>query len=204
MRLENKVAIVTGSRRGIGKAIALALAREGAIVVVAARTELEEGGLPGTIHKTAEEIRALGRKALAMKVNVSSEEDVEELMRRTIEEFGRIDILVNNAGVNRPASLMDMPIKHLDLILAVNLRALFLCTKAALPKMIQQGGGSIINLSSLAAREISRESKTGLAYDVTKAGIERFTWGLAEELRRYNIAVNALVPAILLLRDGVI
>ncbi len=193
MRLKDKVAIVTGGSRGIGKAIAIALAREGATVVVAARTEIEKGPLPGTIYKTAEEIRAFGGKALPMKVDVTSEEDVEEMRRRTLEEFGRVDILVNNAGVNRPSSLVDMPAKYWDLTIRVNLGGLFLCTKAVLPKMIEQREGSIINLSSLAAREIGKPNP-GLAYDVTKAGIERFTWGLAEQMRKYNVAVNALCP----------
>lgn len=192
MKLEGKVAIVTGASRGIGKAIALALAREGADVVAAARTEEETGPLPGTIHKTADEIRALGRRALAIKTDVTKEEQVAEMVTRTLEEFGRIDILVNNAGINVPDTVIDIPIKRWDLIIAVNLRGTFLCTKAVLPAMVQRRSGSIINLSSILG---SREISGSVAYGVTKAAIERFTYGLAEEVKEYNIAVNALCPS---------
>jgi citronellol/citronellal dehydrogenase len=191
MKLEGKVAIVTGASRGIGKAIALALAQEGADVVVAARTEEEKGPLPGTIHKTAEEIRSLGRRSLAIKTDITKEEEVEEMVRRTLEEFGRIDILVNNAGIDVPGRLLDITIKRWDLTMAVNLRGTFLCTKAVLPQMVERRSGSIINLSSILG---SRVIHGGVAYGVTKAAIERFTYGLAEEVKEYNIAVNAMCP----------
>ena len=192
MKLESKVAVVTGASRGIGKAIAIALAREGADVVVAARTEGEAGPLPGTIHKTAEEIHALGRRSLAIKTDVTKEEQVAEMVSSTLEEFGRIDILVNNAGINVPGRVLDISVKRWDLIIAVNLRGTFLCTKAVLPTMIERRSGSIINLSSiLGTRDISGD----VAYGVTKAAIERFTYGLAEEVREYNIAVNAMCPS---------
>jgi len=192
MKLEGKVAIVTGASRGIGKAIALALAREGADVVIAARTEEEKGPLPGTIHKTADEIRALGRRALAIKTDVTKEEEVEAMVRRTLNEFGSIDILVNNAGINIPSTLVEVSTKRWDLIMAVNLRGIFLCTKAVLPKMMEQKRGNIINLSSILG---TRVIEGGVPYGVTKAAIERFTSGLAEEVKGYNIAVNALCPS---------
>ncbi|MBE9501206.1 MAG: SDR family oxidoreductase [Dehalococcoidia bacterium] len=191
MKLEGKVAIVTGASRGIGKAIALALATEGADVVIAARTEEEKGPLPGTIHKTADEIRALGRRALAIKTDIAKEEEVEAMVRRTIDEFGGIDILVNNAGIDIPGTLVEVSIKRWDLIMAVNLRGAFLCTKAVLPKMMEQKRGSIINLSSILG---TRVIESGVPYGVTKAAIERFTSGLAKEVKEYNIAVNALCP----------
>lgn len=191
MKLEGKVAIVTGASRGIGKAIAIALAREGADVVVAARTEEETGSLPGTIHKTADEIHSLGRRSLAIKTDVTKEEQVAELVSRTLGEFGRIDILVNNAGINVPGRVLDIPVKRWDLIIAVNLRGTFLCAKAVLPTMVERRSGSIINLSSILG---SREISGSVAYGVTKAAIERFTYGLAEEVREYNIAVNAMCP----------
>ena len=193
MKLEGKVAIVTGASRGIGKAISLALAKEGARVVVAARTEREGGPLPGTIYKTADEIRALGRHALAIKTDVTKEESVEELARKTLQEYGSIDILVNNAGINSPGKVLDIPMKRWDLVMAVNLRGTFLCTKAVLPTMVKRRGGSIINLSSVVG---TRMIMFDLAYGVAKAAIERFTHGLAEELREYNIAVNALCPSL--------
>jgi len=191
MRLEGKVAIVTGASRGIGKAIALALAREGADVVAAARTEKETGPLPGTIHKTVDEIRALGRRALAVKTDVTKEEQVAEMVRRALEEFGHIDILVNNAGITVPGMVMDMPIKRWDLTIAVNLRGTFLCTKAVLPTMVERRSGNIINLSSILG---TRDILGNVAYGVTKAAIERFSRGLAKEVEEYNIAVNALCP----------
>ncbi len=193
MKLEGRVAIVTGASRGIGKAIALALAREGVRVVVAARTEREGGTLPGTIHKTADEIRALGGYALAIKTDVTKEESVEELVRRTLQECGAVDILVNNAGITLPGKLLDLPVKRWDLVIAVNLRGTFLCTKAVLPTMVKRKSGSIINLSSVVG---TRMIMFDLAYGVAKAAIERFTCGLAEELKEYNIAVNALCPSL--------
>ena len=192
MKLENKVAIVTGASRGIGKAIAIALAKEGASVVVAARTEQEGGRLPGTIHKTADEIRALGRRALAVRTDVTKEEEVAELVRKTLQEFGAIDILINNAGIDIPGKVLDIPIKRWDLVMAVNLRGTLLCTKAVLPTMVKRMSGNIINLSSLAGTRIIASD---VLYGVSKAAIERFTLGLAEELKEYNIAVNALCPS---------
>jgi len=192
MKLENKVAIVTGASRGIGKAIAIALAKEGASVVVAARTEQEGGRLPGTIHKTADEIRALGRRALAVRTDVTKEEEVAELVRKSLQEFGAIDILINNAGIDIPGKVLDIPIKRWDLVMAVNLRGTLLCTKAVLPTMVKRMSGNIINLSSLAGTRIIASD---VLYGVSKAAIERFTLGLAEELKEYNIAVNALCPS---------
>jgi NAD(P)-dependent dehydrogenase (short-subunit alcohol dehydrogenase family) len=192
MKLEGKVAIVTGASRGIGKAIAIALAKEGANIVVAARTEQEGGPLPGTIHKTADEVRALGRRALAIKTNITKEEEVAELARKTLQEFGAIDILVNNAGIDIPGRVIDISIKTWDLVMAVNLRGILLCTKAVLPAMVKRRSGNIINLSSLAGTRIIASD---VAYGVSKAAIERFTLGLAQELMEYNIAVNALCPS---------
>jgi citronellol/citronellal dehydrogenase len=167
------------------------LAEEGADVVVAARSEVEKGPLPGTIYKTADQISVLGRRALAIKTDVTKEEEVAEMVRRTLQEFGTLDILVNNAGVNAPTWVLDISIKRWDLVIAVNLRGTFLCTKAVLPIMVERRSGSIINLSSPAARIPVFD----IAYGVAKAAIERFTIGLAEELREYNIAVNALCPS---------
>ena len=193
MKLSGKVAIITGASRGIGKAIAVGYAQEGANVVVAARTTEEKEGLPGTIHKTAEEVEKLGAKALAIKCDVTKEEDVDNMLRQTLDKFGRVDIMINNAAVAFYAPLLEMPLRRWELVLAVNLRGTFLCCKAVLPKMVEQGSGSIINLSSGAA--VRRHlSPTGLAYGVAKAGIERFTWGLAAEVSKHNVAVNCLKP----------
>lgn len=192
LKLSNKVAIVTGSSRGIGKAIAIGFASEGASVVIAARTEAE-GQLPGTIYKTAQEIEALGKRALPVRCDVTSEESVNDMVQKALAEFGRIDILVNNAGVAYYPPVLETPAKRWELVIRVNLIGAFLCVKAVLPKMVEQRRGSIINISSLSATERG-PSITGVAYGVAKAGLERLTWGLATELGKYNIAVNALKP----------
>jgi len=204
MNLKGKVAIVTGASRGIGKDIALGFSREGAHIVVVARSEIEkDNGLPGTIYKTAEEVQAAGRRALAIKCDVTNESNVNEMTKKIVEEFGRIDILVNNAAVAFYYPLLETPLKRWELVLRVNLVGPFLCSRAVLPQMIKQGGGSIINISSLAANEKDLGLyKTGIAYGASKAGLERFTWGLAAEVGQYNIAVNAIKPKFIIGTEG--
>jgi citronellol/citronellal dehydrogenase len=193
VKLKDKVAIVTGSSRGLGKYMALGFAREGAKVVVAARTEVENPRLPGTIYKTAEQIRAEGGYALPLKVDVTSDESIGEMVKKTLNELGHIDILVNNAGTAIPQPIVDITLKRWELVLRVNLTSAFLCSKAVLPGMIERKTGSIINITSVAA--INRTPGfTGVIYGVSKAGLDSFTTGLAAELGKYNIAVNALRP----------
>ena len=152
MKLAGKVAIVTGSSRGIGKDIALAFAAEGADIVVAARSETQsDPRLPGTIHETAQEVEALGRRALAVKTDVTDEEQIGAMIQRTLDTFGRIDILVNNAAVLVPRGILDLPTRHLDLHYRVNIKGPILCIRAVLPSMLKQGQGWIINISSNAA-----------------------------------------------------
>jgi len=190
MDVQNKVAVVTGASRGIGRAIAVALASAGADVVCTARSsEASPSKIPGTIDQTAREVEALGRRALAIPTNLAKDEEIEAMARRTLAEFGRIDILVNNAAVSAPGSLLDVPLKHWDLVMNVNVRGVYLCTKAFLPTMIDQRSGCIINISSYASQA---EGSWGLAYSVSKAALERLTTGLAAEVRSYDIAVNAL------------
>jgi len=196
MKLSGKVAIVTGSSRGIGKAIAIGFAQEGAKVVVAARTETDNEELPGTIYKTADEIQALGSSALPVKCDVTNEQSVNDMVQKALGEFGHVDILVNNAGVAFYYPVIETPLKRWELVLRVVLTGAFLCSKAVLPKMIEQKSGSIINISSLAADQgVLSEVPTGVAYAVAKAGLDRFTRGLAEEVGQHNIAVNAVKPA---------
>ena len=193
MRLQGRVAVVTGSSRGIGKAIAKALAQEGAKVVVAARSETE-GRLPGTIHQTAGEIQALGGEALPVRCDVTDEEQVKALLSKAVEAYGGIDILVNNAGIQVNAPLADLQVRHWDLTLRVNLRGPFLMCKYTLPAMASRGGGSIINVTSRAAEQVRAG---GVSYSVSKAALNTFTLGLAEEVRPLNIAVNALDPGLI-------
>ncbi|GBD10889.1 3-oxoacyl-[acyl-carrier-protein] reductase FabG [bacterium HR23] len=193
MRLAGKVAIVTGSSRGIGKAIALAYAREGAKVAVVARSEAP-GRLPGTIYQTAEEIQALGGEALPIRCDVTDEEQVRGMVAQVLQRWGRIDVLVNNAGVTLRTPIVETETRHWDLIMRVNLRGPFLCCKYVLPTMMQQRQGSIINITSRAGERVV---PGGVHYGVSKAGLNMFTLGLAEEVRRYNIAVNALDPGLI-------
>jgi citronellol/citronellal dehydrogenase len=190
MKLLDKVCIITGSSRGIGKALALGFAKEGAKVVVAARSE-EEGKLPGTIFKTVEEIQSFGGEALPVKCDVTNEEDIYNMVETVLHKYGRIDVMFNNAGINFMAPLGDMPIKRWDIVMKVNVRAPFICCKAVLPQMKNQRSGSIINMSS---RVASRREPNSFTYAMSKSALERMTYALAEEVREYNISVNALTP----------
>ena len=203
-QLQEKVAIVTGASRGIGKAMALELARAGASVVVAARTAEPRGGLPGTIHDTVAEIEEAGGKAVAVVCNIREEESIREMVNRTLDEYGAVDVLVNNAGIGGYAPFLQMTLREWDLNMAINLRAPFIACQSVVPIMIEQGGGSIINVSSHAATNIFSSTLgedhdagialIGQAYGASKAALERLTWGLAAELGPHNIAVNALKP----------
>jgi 3-oxoacyl-[acyl-carrier protein] reductase len=188
--LKGKCAVVTGASSGIGRAIAIALAREGAGVVIASRGK---SGKKDALLAIREEIQASGGKALAVKADVSREENVKRLVEKAVEEFGRVDILVNNAAIfpHYHSYLVDYPVETWDQTMAINLRGPFLCLKAVLPGMIKQRSGCIINISSIAA---VRAGKGRIAYGVSKAGLERLTFGLADEVREYNIAVNVLSP----------
>lgn len=185
MKLKDKVAIVTGAGRGIGRAIALAFAREGADVVVVSRTLSE-------VDETAVQASALGRRGLPLKVDVSRREDVESMVKSAVEEFGRIDVLVNNAGLLGPVGpLVENDVERWVDTINVNLTGTFLCCKAVLPIMIKQGGGKIINFSGGgAAYPRPRFS----AYAASKAAVVRLTETLAEELKEFNIHVNAIAP----------
>ncbi len=146
MNLKDKVALITGGGRGIGKAVALAYAREGAKLAICARTESE-------IEKSAEEIRALGSECVGLVCDVSVEDSVERMVKNLENHFGRVDVLVNNAGVmTRPVSLAQLEVKKWDYTLAVNLRGNFLVTRVILPLMFRQKTGSIINVSSTIGR----------------------------------------------------
>jgi NAD(P)-dependent dehydrogenase (short-subunit alcohol dehydrogenase family) len=186
MKLSEKVAIITGGGRGIGRATALALAREGAAVALAARTAAE-------IEAVAREVRNLGFQALPVVTDVTREEDVARLVQRTLDAFGRIDILVNNAGIGIPLrDVVDLSVDEWIRILQINLTGPFLCAKAVLPTMIRQRSGKIINLASLGGHVgVAGNS----AYGASKAGLLLFTRCLAAEVKRYGIDVNAVSPS---------
>ncbi len=173
MNLENKVAVVTGAGRGIGKSIALALAKEGANVAVAARTEKE-------IDEVSRQIKAMGRKSIPIRADVSSEADVRLLMSETVEELGTIDILINNAGIGSFAPVADLKVEQFDRMWQVNMRGVFLCTRAALPAMMKQRSGDILNLASLAGRNAFTG---GAGYAATKWALIGFSRCLMLEVR---------------------
>jgi citronellol/citronellal dehydrogenase len=191
MKLEGKVAIVTVASRGLGKAMAIELAREGALVAVAARTvETGQSTLPGTIHETVMKIEQLGGKAMAVRCDVSREEDVNDMVMEVTRHYGSVDIMINNAGIGMPKSFLKTTVRNWDLLMNVNLRGTFLGAKAVLPQMVERRSGSIINLSSVLAIQI----KYSIPYGASKAAIERFTLGLAREMKKHNVAVNAFRP----------
>jgi citronellol/citronellal dehydrogenase len=201
MKLEGKVAIITGSSRGIGRQMALTFAKQGAKIAVVARTEKEgTSKLPGTIHQTVSEIQALGGTAIPVRTDITVDADIENMAKRVLAEWGHIDILVNNAAANLNAFVVDLPVKYWDLMMRVNLRGTFLCTKAVLPSMIERKSGNIICMTSIAAK---RKAPPGeICYSITKIGIEVFAWGLAQEVKPYNIAVNDLYPTGGVTTDG--
>ncbi len=191
-KLEGKTAIVTGAGMGIGRSIALAFAEEGANTVVISRTQAD-------IDNVVREVSKYNAGSLGVKADVSIEGQVEEMVRRTLETFGRIDILVNNAVAHGPTNFItQINVKDWDHTLEVNLRGVFLCSKAVLPTMMKQKSGNIINMSSGAGKrtkEISFASPTrSLVYSVTKFGVEGFTLALAGQVNKFNINVNALRP----------
>ncbi len=184
-RLTDKIAVITGGGRGIGRAIALGYAREGAHVVLGARTVAE-------VEAVVQEIAAAGGpEALALSCDVADEEQVKAMIQRAVERFGRIDILVNNAGIGLARPIHGTSRLNWERALAVNLTGTFLCTKHAWKPMVNAGGGAILNVSSLAG---TRGQPMLSAYAASKWGQIGFTLSAAEEGKPVNIRVNALAP----------
>jgi len=185
MNLSGRVAVVTGSGRGIGRAIALKLAEAGATVVV------NDIGEADPIEAVAEEIKAMGRQSLPILADVSSSSDVARLVEETIAAYGKVDILVNNAGIARDRLLLRMSDEDWDRVLDVDLKSVFLCTRAVLRHMVKQRWGRIISISSI----VGIVGKPGHAnYASAKAGIIGFTRTIAKEVASHGITANAIAP----------
>lgn len=193
--LSGRVAVVTGSSRGIGRVMALRLAAEGAAVVVTGKSEESTDRLPGSIHTVAEEIVAAGGRALAVRLDVRNEEEVAAMVQRTVDELGSLDILVNNAGALWWKPVLETPLKRYDLMWDVNVRGSFICAQQALPHMIRRGFGHIVMCSP----PIGLEANPGyVAYMTTKMGMTRLAIGIAAEHAADNVACNSLWPVTLI------
>lgn len=189
--LRGKIAIVTGAGSGIGKAAAIALARNGAAVVVNYLTN-EQGAA-----ETVAEIQEMRRNALGLRADVTKRVDVMRMVAETLDNFGRIDILVNNAGsIVKLMRIDDCTDEVWDQIMDVNMKSVFLCSQAVIPQMKEQRSGRIINISSLAAQFGGRGGS--LPYAAAKAAVNSFTKGLASEMGQHSITVNAIAPGIIL------
>ena len=184
LRLDGRVAIVTGASRGLGRAIALALAGAGADVVVAARSKPD-------LEETAHQVEAIGRRALVVTVDVTSYPEVEALVSRTADALGRLDVLVNNSGIATVAPVAEMSPGDFARVVDVNLIGVFHGCRAAAPRLIAQRSGKVINLASV----LGASGLPGYAaYSASKAGVMGLTRALAVEWARYDIQVNAIAP----------
>jgi len=191
--LRDKVILITGASRGIGREIALRAAADGAKIIVAAKTSEPHPKLSGTIHSVADEVIAAGGEALAVLLDVRDEASVSAAVNSATEHFGGIDILVNNASAIFMSKTLDTPMKRFDLIFSVNVRGTFLCSQACLPWLKKSTNPHILNLSPPLNME-SKWFENHLAYTMSKYGMSMCTLGMAEEFRQSGVAVNSLWP----------
>ncbi len=192
-KLQGKTFFITGASRGIGKAIAVAAARDGANVVIAAKTKDPHPKLPGTIFAAAQEVEAAGGKALALSVDIRDEHQIQTAVQSAVERFGGIDVLVNNASAIFLAGTVETPARRYDLMHQVNARGTFLCSQACIPHLARAKNPHILMLSP----PLDMRAKwfaSHVAYTMAKYGMSMCVLGMAEELRDRGIAVNALWP----------
>jgi len=195
--LKGRTVFITGGSRGIGRAIALACARQGANVVIAAKSDTPHPKLPGTIHTVAEEVRAAGGQALPLVLDVRDDQLVKQRMDEAADHFGGIDALVNNAGAIRLTGVENLKASRYDLMHQVNARAVFTCSQAALPYLKKSDRGHILSLSPPLNLNSKWFAQYG-PYTTTKYAMTMLSIGMAEEFRRYGIAVNTLWPKTLI------
>lgn len=197
-----KVLFITGASRGIGRAIAHKFAREKACIAIASKTDKPHPKLEGTIHSVAKEIEQLGGQALPLMVDVRDEEQIHKAVEKTVAIFGKLDILINNASAISLTDTVSTPMKRYDLMQAVNARATFACSQAAIPHLKRSDNPHILTLSP----PLSMDPKwfsAHLAYTMSKYGMSMCTLGLAEELKQYGIAVNSLWPRTTIATDAI-
>jgi citronellol/citronellal dehydrogenase len=195
--LKDRTVFITGGSRGIGRAIALACARQGAKVVIAAKSDTPHPKLPGTIHTVADEVRAAGGQALPLVLDVRDEKQVRQRVEDAAQHFGGIDALVNNAGAIRLTGVENLKVSRYDLMHQVNARAVFTCSQAALPYLKASDRGHILSLSPPLNLNTKWFAQYG-PYTTTKYAMTMLSLGMAEEFRRYGIAVNTLWPKTLI------
>jgi len=183
---KDKVAVVTGASRSIGRGVALALAREGCSVVVNYRKSKDEA------DEVVNSIKEMGSKAIAVQCDVSKREDVENMFKATVNEFGKVDILVNNAGVAFGGSILETTDEVWDIQMEVNLKGVFLCSQVAARHMVERNYGKIVNISSNSGFGIAMSGET--SYAVSKAGVIQLTKSSAYDLGKHNINVNCVAP----------
>jgi citronellol/citronellal dehydrogenase len=201
MSLKDKTVFITGGSRGIGLAIARRIARDGANIVIAAKTDKPHPKLPGTIHTAAEEIEASGGRALALQVDIRDEDAVVAAVKRTVEHFGTLDILVNNASAISLTGTLQTPMKRFDLMHSVNLRGTFLCSQACLPHLLESAQAGRNPHVLMLAPPLSMKPKwfaPFVAYTMAKYGMSECVLGMAEEFRPAGVAFNALWPRTLI------
>ncbi len=197
-----RTAFITGGSRGIGREIALALARTGANVVIAAKTAEQHGKLPGTIHSVAEEIEAAGGQALPLQLDVRDDQAIAACMAAAVERFGGLDILVNNASAISPTGLLDTPLRRYDLVLDINTRGTYAAMHHALPHLLKSPNPHVLTLSPPLPRSGFWFGKY-LAYAISKYGMTHCALGVAEEFRAQGVASNALWPRTMISTDAV-
>jgi NAD(P)-dependent dehydrogenase (short-subunit alcohol dehydrogenase family) len=193
MELQGKVALVTGGLRGIGRAIATAMARAGADLVIAGRSM-------DTAAETEREIRALGRQCAIVRADVSDEDAVKELIATALHHYGRLDILVNNAGIAPFKPIEDLTAAEFSRVLDVNLKGPWLCAKYALPEL-KRRRGVILNITSTSGH-YGGATSGGSAYDASKGGLQQLTYSLAAEFGPYGIRVNAIAPGTIIIEQA--